>query len=143
MLSTRIACVVDIAPVIVYKKAVIPDPIYARIGLLIKAKRKQLDYKQESMAKELGISRGALANIETGRQRILVHQLYQLASVLKLQPSDLLPINANNVPKVDSAALPLPPGLKAKQKEQVARFFSAESIHPPKLKENNHANTKR
>jgi transcriptional regulator with XRE-family HTH domain len=99
------------------------DPIYKRIGALIKARRKTLQMKQEMLASALGISRGSLANIETGRQSILVHQLYKYADALQLTPSDLLPPRPTDHATVNRTELPLPTDLKAQQKEQVARLF--------------------
>ena len=108
-----------------------PDPIYKHIGVLIKARRKTLGHKQETLARELGISRGALANIETGRQNILVHQLYKFAAALQLSPFDLLPPPL----KVNRTDLPLPSDLKAEQRTQVAQFFSQIDTTPSQTKD--------
>jgi transcriptional regulator with XRE-family HTH domain len=99
------------------------DPVYKEIGALIRVRRKTLKRKQEALASELGISRGALANIETGRQGILVHQLYRFASALKLTITDLLPSPSVDKHKVERTDLPLPSDLKPQQKEQVARLI--------------------
>jgi transcriptional regulator with XRE-family HTH domain len=99
------------------------DPIYFFIGARIKARRKTLGFKQEVLAGKLGISRGALANIETGRQNILVHQLYKIAAALNLTPFDLLP--AMTEPAAAGANdLPLPEGLNPEQREQIARLIN-------------------
>jgi transcriptional regulator with XRE-family HTH domain len=74
----------------IYEQVMNPDPMYKQIGAVIKARRKTLGLKQEVLAGRLGISRGSLANIETGRQGILVHQLYKYAAKLDLSPFDLL-----------------------------------------------------
>lgn len=65
--------------------------LYKRIGSTIKVMRRALGLTQQQLANQLGISRASLANIETGRQRILVHQLYELADQLSVNVSDLLP----------------------------------------------------
>ena len=72
------------------------DPIYKLIGAVIKARRKTLELKQETLAGRLGISRGSLANVETGRQSVLVHQLYKFAAALGVTPSDLLPLPSSD-----------------------------------------------
>jgi transcriptional regulator with XRE-family HTH domain len=105
-------------------KAMPADPIYRHIGLTIKERRKKLGLKQEALSGKLGISRGALANIETGRQSVLVHQLYRLARALELTPFDLLPQPESVVALVDRTELPLPPDLKKQQKQQIARLFA-------------------
>lgn len=115
-----------------------PDPIYKDIGALIKARRKTLSLKQESLAQTLSISRGSLANIETGRQSILVHQLYRFAAALQLLPSDLLPPLANDQVRAERTTLPLPDNLKPDQKRQVAELFSnGNSAEKPKLEGTN------
>jgi transcriptional regulator with XRE-family HTH domain len=133
---TRNACEVDILPAYANDYRVPRDPIYIEIGLLIRARRKALNLRQKSLASELGISRGSLANIETGRQSILVHQLYRFANVLRLPPHDLLPLLHGDQPAKDRTDVPLPAftlgvgsaarpaDLKAQQKKQVTAFFT-------------------
>jgi transcriptional regulator with XRE-family HTH domain len=107
----------------VYKWVVITDPIYKHIGTLIKTRRKTLGMKQETLANMLRISRGSLANVETGRQNVLVHNLYKFAAALKLTPFDLLPPLSNDDLEVERTELPVPDDLKAQQKKQVANLF--------------------
>lgn len=101
------------------------DPVlfYKHIGAVIKARRKTLGLKQEALAGKLGISRGSLANVETGRQRVLVHQLYKFAAALQLAPTDLLPQPSTNNSRAERTELPLPNTLKPQQKKQIARLF--------------------
>jgi transcriptional regulator with XRE-family HTH domain len=115
-----------------YEQKVIPDPIYKQIGAVIKARRKTLRLKQEELASLLRISRGSLANIETGRQNVLVHQLYKFAAALKLTPFDLLPPLAVSQTKVERTELPLPDDLKAQQREQITRLFEQVDAEQPK-----------
>jgi transcriptional regulator with XRE-family HTH domain len=68
-----------------------PEPIYKQIGGIVRALRRRADKPQDALAGQLGISRATLANIETGRQRILVHQLYAIARALNVKLTDLLP----------------------------------------------------
>lgn len=105
-----------------------PNPIYVHIGSVIRSRRKALRLTQEMLASRLSISRGGLANIETGRQNILVHQLYDFASQLNLEPSDFLPIMSREGSRLDQADLPLPTDLKKSQKEQIARLFDAADL---------------
>jgi len=104
------------------------DPIYKQIGTIVRVRRKALKMTQKDLAKKLAISRGSLANIEAGRQNILVHQLYRYAEALKLERFDLLP---ERLPDSSASAtwkgLPLPPGLKSEQKEQIARLIDEAS----------------
>jgi transcriptional regulator with XRE-family HTH domain len=99
------------------------DPIYKEIGAVIKSRRKTLKFKQEALAGLLGISRGSLANVEIGRQSILVHQLYKFADALQLTPYDLLPPTSIDQLRAEPTKLPLPSDLKVQQKEQIARLI--------------------
>jgi len=99
------------------------EPIYERIGVLIKERRNNLPITQERLAEKLGLSRASLANIETGRQRVLVHQLYAIANALQLKPTDLLPPVGGELDELEWAGLPLPSDLKPEQKRQIARML--------------------
>jgi transcriptional regulator with XRE-family HTH domain len=118
---------------------VIPDPIYKHIGALIKARRKKLGWKQETLADMLRISRGSLANIEIGRQNVLIHKLYQIAAVLQLTPFDLLPQPSMGELGTEDSELPLPDNLKAQQKKQVANLFLQVNTNQKPEKEGSHA----
>src|SRR6266851_9976979 len=79
-----------------------PDRIYHQMGVAIRVRRKTLSLTQHTLAARLGISRAALANIETGRQKVFVHHLYALAVALQLKPHELLPLSTELEP-IDSA----------------------------------------
>ena len=109
--------------------------LYKEVGNLIRRQRRALDLTQANLADALGISRGALANIETGRQHILLHQIYRFAAALNLNVHELLPL-ANDVGLQelltignraielgDSKDLPMPKGLTPEQKAQVAHVL--------------------
>jgi transcriptional regulator with XRE-family HTH domain len=115
------------------------DQLYDRLGVLIKSRRKQLSLTQQKLAARLGISRASLANIETGRQKVLVHQLYTFATALGLQPSDLLPPPTGPDLDGDWAALPLPEGLKPEQKRQIARLLDGAQLDTHQRKGENNA----
>ena len=140
---THIVCDVDIHSVGGHYYFMAPDPIYKHIGALIKARRKTLGHKQETLARTLRISRGALANIETGRQGVLVHQLYKFAAVLQLAPSDLLPPVANSS-RAERTELPFQSGsdLKAQQRKQVAHLFLQVDTSQKPVAQGKHAKTK-
>jgi transcriptional regulator with XRE-family HTH domain len=101
------------------------DELYDQLGRLIRARRKGMFLTQQAVAARIGISRASLANIETGRQKVLVHQLYALAAALDLTPVDLLPPVGASAPSQDWSSLPLPDDLKLEQKKQIARLVNA------------------
>lgn len=107
------------------------DPVYLKIGRIIQARRKALGMKQEELAQKLGISRGGLANIETGRQNMLVHQLYRFAASLECAPQELLPPPTIAARSMDDSELDLPTHLKTTQRQQVAEFIANVTVNQP------------
>lgn len=65
--------------------------LYIFIGRAMRARRNQLGMNQAQLAARIGLSRTAVTNIECGRQRLLVHQVYEIAQALCCLPSDLVP----------------------------------------------------
>ena len=120
-----------------------PQSIYEHLGRVIRTRRKALGMTQETLAAKLDISRGSLANIETGRQNVLVHHLYKLGSVLNLEPTDFLPITSNATTRLDLAELPLPDDLKKNQKEQIARLIDGVGISTDQTGEDSRVRTNR
>jgi transcriptional regulator with XRE-family HTH domain len=87
----------------------------------IRVRRKANRLRQHELADRVGISRASLANMEVGRQKVLVHQLYAIAIALGLPPADLIPAPPTLLRADD---LPLPANLKPKEREQIARLLS-------------------
>ena len=59
--------------------------LYRRLGRAVADRRRELRLTQSDIAEKLGLSRASLANLENGRQRIMVHQLFALVNALRLQ----------------------------------------------------------
>lgn len=65
---------------------------YKEVGQVIKAKREKAKKSQEQLSRYLGFeSRISIAHIESGKQKIHVHTLAQIASYLKVDIKELLP----------------------------------------------------
>ena len=112
------------------------EPIYKTIGGIIRQRRRRLELPQAKLARTLGISRATLANIETGRQRVLVHHIYALAQALDMKPGELLPQVATTAgSNGDWTKLPIPQDLKPLQKEQIALLIGPVSYKGTKSKE--------
>jgi transcriptional regulator with XRE-family HTH domain len=48
--------------------------------------------KQVEVATQIGLTRASLANIEKGRQRVMLHQIYRIAEALRIESIlDLIP----------------------------------------------------
>ena len=98
------------------------ERIYKDLGLRIRGLRKSLGLTQDQLAKQVGISRASLANIERGKQQVLVHHLFALADGLQLEsPAQLLLTPQGGGRKRGAAAdLPLSgEGLTDKQRQEV------------------------
>lgn len=68
-----------------------PVELYTAIGIRIRQEREDRELTQEELAGRSGIGRTSLTNIEAGRQRLLVHQLWRIARALSVQPRELFP----------------------------------------------------
>lgn len=111
--------------------------LYGRVGVLIKNGRRQRGLSQGELAATLGISRASLANIETGRQGLLLHHLYRIAASLEVDVGTLLPPQTLAAPEIEG--LPLPAGLKPEQRAQIARMIHAETANSSPHKDNRNA----
>jgi transcriptional regulator with XRE-family HTH domain len=103
--------------------------IYIEIGRAISARRRKFKWTQADLAQRVGMSRASIANIEVGRQRLLVHQLYLLAAALKLEdPHMLMPMVAptQGVPKSPIGGAPL----TQRQRDQVDLFIAKSFAAP-------------
>ena len=64
---------------------------YNLIGQKIKYFRKEKDISQKELADKIEMSRTSLVQIENGVQKIQIDKLYQIADVLNITVSDLIP----------------------------------------------------
>jgi transcriptional regulator with XRE-family HTH domain len=68
------------------------EEIYRMLGLRIAARRRELKLTQAVLAEKVRMSRASIANIEGGRQNVLLHQVYRFSEALKMsEASELLP----------------------------------------------------
>lgn len=65
---------------------------YKPIADKIKQAREAANLTQKTLASMLGLTRAAVANIESGRQQILLHTLYNIAGACDIDPTELLPV---------------------------------------------------
>lgn len=75
------------------------EPIYEQIGARIRLAREWNGWNQSRLADEIGLTRASVTNVETGRQRIMLHQLEDVADVLGV------PLTALIDPKIWSAVV--------------------------------------
>lgn len=68
------------------------EAVYKAFGKAVSTRRKALDLTQAQLASKVNMSRASIANIESGRQNVLLHHVYALAGALGFaKVSDLLP----------------------------------------------------
>lgn len=65
-------------------------PLYAEVGRLLRARRKELRLLQQSVARRTGMGRTSLTNIERGVHRPSLLDMVNLCAVLQLDPGDVL-----------------------------------------------------
>ena len=64
---------------------------YDFIGQKIREFRQKNNLTQENFGKMVGFTKGTVTNIERGKQRIFIDQLFNWAQLLGLETGDLLP----------------------------------------------------
>jgi len=67
------------------------------VAKIIRELRNQNGMTQQEVADLIGISRPALANIEMGRQRVLLEDLFDYARALRVSPKGLFAMVADAV----------------------------------------------
>ena len=60
------------------------------IGRNIRNKRQETGFSQTELATLTGMSRSAIANIEDGKQNLMVHQFVIIFHILRLSPTDFI-----------------------------------------------------
>lgn len=101
--------------------------IYRRLGARIRQFRKEAGLTQAQLATQIGISRASLANIEAGRQQVLVHHLYAIAEAVDIESPAALLTASQPTRRSSSARTELPisaEGLTEKQRQDVLRLMS-------------------
>jgi transcriptional regulator with XRE-family HTH domain len=66
------------------------EQLYTGLGRRLLRYRREAGLTQEEVATKLKLKRTSITNIEAGRQRILLHQLFSLATAVRVSPNQLL-----------------------------------------------------
>lgn len=64
---------------------------YKLLGANIRSIREEKNFKQDALAAHLGFTRISISNIETGKQKIQLHSLLELADFLNTPLIEMLP----------------------------------------------------
>lgn len=79
-----------------YVRRVEPRDLYLLFGKRVASARRKAELTQLELGVRVGLSRASVANIEAGRQRIVLHQAIEisealgLTSMAELLPTDLI-----------------------------------------------------
>ena len=65
--------------------------LYQIVGRKVKLARKASKLTQEDLASRVSMTRTSVTNIEKGRQKILLHTLFDLAAAMKVPVAQLVP----------------------------------------------------
>jgi transcriptional regulator with XRE-family HTH domain len=111
------------------KKVLVDHAMYEALGLAIRDARvaKVPRLTQEKLAAAIGVDRTTIANIELGRQHVLVHTLLRIARALDVTLDKLIPkhdrsngVTSNGSTDMDSKLQALSPSLRKKINEKVS-----------------------
>lgn len=76
--------------------------VYKMLGRNVAVHRERLRMTQAEVASRIGLTRASLANIESGRQRVMLHHIYLLLDVLELKSIlDLIPAKVRRVESIE------------------------------------------
>ncbi|WP_158586862.1 helix-turn-helix domain-containing protein [Aurantiacibacter zhengii] len=104
------------------------EQFYKQLGSILAERRRAKGLTQTQLADRIGVPRTRLANVETGRQSVHVHQLVEIANALgahsieALLPANFwVPQNATQSSKVETTGS----RLSVRQQKQVADIFDS------------------
>ncbi len=80
------------------------EEIYERVGQNVAGRRREIGLSQTELAKRCGLTRGSIANIESGRQRPTLHTLSDIAGALEVDMLSLLSSPEGNAGDEEEAA---------------------------------------
>lgn len=66
------------------------EPIYSALGAAVLEQRMLAGWTQQDLAGQVGLSRASIANVELGRQRLMLHQIVALADAFSMPVGTLL-----------------------------------------------------
>lgn len=103
--------------------------LYQTVGRRVREARKTSKLTQEELASRVNMTRTSVTNIEKGRQKLLLHTLFDLAAAMKIQVVQLIPESAEHKPRIEQK---LTNGLSKAEKEWIV----GELLKPSKKTKN-------
>ncbi len=96
--------------------------LYAALGGLIRARRERAGLTQGQLARRVGMTRTSITNIESGRQKVQLHTLYDIADALDVSPQAFLP--PPDTVTQEAVEERLPEGLSPEEREWMVRLLT-------------------
>jgi transcriptional regulator with XRE-family HTH domain len=75
--------------------------LYEIVGRRVREARKAAKLTQEELATRVDLTRTSVTNIEKGRQKLLLHTLFDLAAEMKVPVAQLLPVERDEQPQIE------------------------------------------
>jgi transcriptional regulator with XRE-family HTH domain len=82
------------------------ERVYKAFGAQVRKRREVLGLTQLQLSTQIGLTRGSVANIEAGRQSVLLHQFLAIAAALQQTPEQLLPTQTETPPTREQPEMP-------------------------------------
>jgi transcriptional regulator with XRE-family HTH domain len=67
------------------------NALYCEVGKRLRALREEREWSQQYVGNALGVTRSAIANIEGGKQRMLLNTVYDFALLFNVSLTKVLP----------------------------------------------------
>lgn len=100
------------------------DQRYLAFGQAVSIRREQLKMTQAGLAARVGLSRASIANIEAGRQSVLLHHACNIAAALGFASvADLLPRGGSAT--LEDQVLALSDDVSPRAKAQISDLIAA------------------
>lgn len=96
--------------------------MYVALGGRVRAQRGSAKMTQSELARRVGMTRTSISNIESGRQKLQIHTLYDVARALDVPPEALLPTYAD--PEPNAVEDRLPAGLTPEEREWAMKLLA-------------------
>lgn len=87
----------------VRKRVVSMGPIYVALASVLRNLRARKNITQVELAQRVSLGRASIANIEAGRQRILLSDIFEFARALEVRPETLFRLIAKKAREQENA----------------------------------------
>lgn len=97
---------------------VVEELLYKEVGIKLRACRKARRLSQINLAKQVGVERTSISNIELGNQKATLAFLYNVCIVLDVELGELIP----SIKSVNSLANKVPNAVSEKTKSIIDKY---------------------